>query len=492
MIRLGLSWILCLVTLLALPPALADAGEAESLKDGVFTSLDHVSQDKHRQLTDYLERMCKLAAAVGDDPVMRRYFSIKQRYWQLQQDQPAPPEALIAIKSLKDSLLTHYLRNYLAFYDILFVDHSGYVHSTVRQQADYHHNLFEGEQAKSALARHLMTEPDASFVDYEYYDASDEPSAFFVEPLVEDGQLLGWFVLQCAINRINNIFSRGGELGQTGEVFLVNRRHQMLTESRLDLGTGNFDRYLSRENIESKFSEKQGHKQVVDYRGRAALTSFTVCPVMDSEWLLISKIDEDEVITNHYLENLPRLQPALIQSIDQINQPNCQPRKLPAKVSVVDMDEFRRSHDTPLITFGVNTCTAIVVSLQKEKAYLAHASTLDRIYGAGDLDLMDHMLRRIRRFEIYPYQLRLLDVVLVAPHLESVAGAVEKLVQAGIFLSQIRFLYCPEAESATVFHDIASNETLVQWMMGEELEPVWQRAADIPSLGDAVKEIIRY
>ncbi|MBU8869562.1 MAG: hypothetical protein KOO60_01690 [Gemmatimonadales bacterium] len=492
MLRPGLSWFLCLITLLALQLPAVNAEGGDNLEKGTFASLDQVTKDKHRQLTAYLDRMCALAATVREDPVMRRYFSIKQRYWQLQQEQPAPPEALSAIESLKETLLNHYLNNYLAFYDILFVDSSGYVLSAIRHQADYHKHLFEGERAKTALARHLMEEPSASFVDYEFYNVSDEPSAFFVEPVIEDGQQLGWFVLQCAINRINTIFTRGEELGQTGEIFLVNRKHQMLTESRLDLGAGTLNRYLSEENIEGKFAEKQGHKRVIDYRDRVALTSFAVCPVMGSEWLLVSKIDEDEVITRHYLENLSRLQPSLTQSLGKIPQPDCPPCKLPTKANIVDMDEFRRSNDTPLITFGVSTCTAIVVSLKQEKAYLAHASVQDRIYGAGDLDLLDYMLRRIRRFEIYPYQLRSLEVVLVAPHLESVTGAVEKLVEAGILLSQIRFLHCPEAESATVFHTTTSGQTVVQWIMGGEQKPRWQRAADTPSLGESVKEIIGF
>ena len=102
------------------------------------------------------------------------------------------------------------------------------------------------------------------------------------------------------------------------------------------------------------------------------------------------------------------------------------------------------------------------------------------------------MLRRIRRFEIYPYQLRLLEVVLVAPHLESVSGAVEKLLETGILLSQIRFLHCPEGNCATVFHTITTGKTEVHWIMGQGQESRWQHAGDIPSLGDAVKEIIGY
>ncbi len=492
MLRSGPQWFFCLMTMVALAfPAFAQA-EADGLQKETFSSLDQICENKLEQLTVYLEQMRKLAVAVREDPVIGRYFGIKQRYWKLQQETPAPPETVKAIENLKESLLSHYLANYLAFYDILFVDRSGYVLSSIRQQGDYHKQLFEGDMAKTVLSRHLMEEANESFVDYEFYAVSDEPSAFFIEPLFEGDKQLGWVVLQCAINRINSIFTRGEELGQTGEVILVNRQHKMLTESRLDLGIENQNRFLSAENIESKFAERQGHKRVIDYRGRAVLTSFTVCPVMSSQWLIIAKIDEDEVITRHFLENVPRLQPELTQSFGTVTQPECPAIQLPSKVKIVDMDEFRRSYDLPLVTFGVSTCTAINISLQKEKAYLAHAGTLDRIYGPGDLDLMEHMLRRIRDFEIYPYQLRLLEITLVAPHLNSVAGAIEKLLDAGIFLSQIRFLYYPEAESGNVFHSTNTGETMVQWIMSQKKEPRWQRAADIPDLGNALKSIIGY
>jgi hypothetical protein len=488
MLRLALVWILCFSLLPASPIPRVNASEMEDLRESTYAILDGVAEGKKRQLTSYLSRMLELAVTAREDPVLQWYFGAKKRSLELQQEHPNSPEALKAVETLQGFLLDYYLQHYLAFYNILFVDNSGYVLSSVRRQDDYHRNLFGHGSPQTALARHLQDKPSESFVDYEFYGASGEPSAFFVEPLFADDQQLGWLVLQCAVNRINTIFTRGERLGETGEVFLVNRQQQILTDSRLDIAAGQLARPISRENIESKFAEKQGHKRVTDYRGYTAMTAFSTCPVMGSEWLLIAKIDEDEVVTGHYLENQSRLQPILLQALKGSPQPECAPRTLPTTVSMVDMDEFQASSDTPLITFGVGTCTAIVVSLPRVKAYLGHASIQDRIYGAGDLDLLDYMLRRIRQFEIYPYQIRSLEVVLVARHLESVAGAVDKLVETGFLLSQIRFLHCPEAISATVFHLPTDGQTVVRWAMGKGMEHRWQCAADLPSLGDTVKE----
>ncbi|MCP4575955.1 MAG: hypothetical protein GY846_06700 [Deltaproteobacteria bacterium] len=185
----------------------------------------------------------------------------------------------------------------------LFIDGDGDIFHTIRRQGDYHKNIFEGELAITTLARQLTNHPDETFVDYEYYSVSDEPSAFFVEPVLKDGCLEGWFVLQCAINKINNMFTQEKGLGATGEVFLVNRHQYMLTESRFSKETSILNRHLSSENIETKFRERSGRKMVTDYRGVRAFTSFEVCHIGASEWLLIANHpDSIENITDRLVE----------------------------------------------------------------------------------------------------------------------------------------------------------------------------------------------
>lgn len=486
------GWLTGWLGLVWLAAGVAGAADSSTLQAEAYRVLDGVREGKHVQLTAYLERISKLAEVVQADPVMHRYFSIKRRYWRLQEEAPPPPEVKETIETLKASIRDHCLAHYQAFYDILFVDSSGYVLSSLRHQGEYHRNLFEGDLARTALSQHLRDRPGESFVDYEFYWVSDEPSAFFVEPLVSGDQQLGWFVLQCSLNRINAIFARGEGLGATGETFLVNRQHQMLTDSRLQPADPHRQRQLAPENIDGKFREGQGHKRIVDYRGFPALTSFKVCPVLGSEWLLVAKIDEDEVLTRHYRDNLAELEPALQRRVATARQPFCAPGVLPDQVVMVDMDEFRQSEAEQLITFGVCTCTAVVISLPGKVSYLGHASVHDLMYGAGDMDLVGNMLRSVQQFEILPYQLRDLEVVLVAPHRESLDGAVACLLDAGLLLSQIRFLYDPEADNATVVHDPATGQTLVRWTMGDRQQPRWQRAAEVPSLGDAVKEIVGY
>jgi hypothetical protein len=160
------------------------------------------------------------------------------------------------------------------------------------------------------------------------------------------------------------------------------------------------------------------------------------------------------------------------------------------------MDEFRRAdhRDGPgLVTHGVDTCTAAVICLPGHFVYLGHISPHDSLYGRGSQDLLGRMIDRIRTYEICPFQLRQLEVVLVAKHRKSVLPAVEKLLDAGLFLSQIRFLHNPEAVSAMVWHDTTTCRTSVRWSMPPQRGPDrFQDARDTASLEPIVLEMLDY
>ncbi len=230
-----------------------------------YAALDQIRDSRREQLEDYLQRMQALAARAARDTTLQEFFLIKQKFHQLQAQVPAPDHVLQSIESLKLAMRDHYLQHYLAFFDMLFVDGSGYVLSSIRHQKNYHENLFAGRLARSGLSLHLQRAPDRAFVDYEFYWASDEPSAFYVEPMNLDGQRAGWLVCQCALNRINGIFAREDDLGTTGEAFLANRRHEMITASRLQPDQGALLRHLAGENLEPRFSQGEGHRRVIDY-----------------------------------------------------------------------------------------------------------------------------------------------------------------------------------------------------------------------------------
>lgn len=460
-----------------------------------YRELDRVRDQRRGQLEAYCERLQSLARKVREDEALKGFFQIWHDYVGMVREVKPPRKTVAAMAGLVESIRDHYLHHYLAFYDILFVDRQGRVFFSIRRESDLGKNVFFGPLKDTTLSRHLREKPEESFVDFEYYPVSREPSAFFVEAVEVDGEVVGWFVLQCAINKINEIFSREPGLGDTGEVFLVNRDQEMLTQSRFTRDSSILRQHLSEENVRRKFSEGQGQMAVLDYRGFPVISSFSVCDVINSQWLIIAKRDADEVLTEYYREErneweAPLREAAVDAAVSFVGADSAGT----GEGLRVDIDEFRKGKGgESLLTWGVSTCTAIVMHMPGKFAYMGHASSYDTIYGEGSLDLVGHMLGRIERFDIYPYEKRELEIIVVAPHLNSFSHTVKKLTEAGLLLSQIRFMVNPDAHSAAVRHEVDSGTTWIEWqdaegsLIGEGV----QRAKDAPTLGDSFLALVK-
>jgi hypothetical protein len=158
----------------------------------------------------------------------------------------------------------------------------------------------------------------------------------------------------------------------------------------------------------------------------------------------------------------------------------------------VDMDEFQSATpDAALLTWGVSTCTAVVIGRPGHFGYMGHLSTYDSSYGSGDIDVVAQMLKRIRQFEVYPSELSELRAVIVAPHGNSVHGVVDRLLEAGLFLSQITFVRDSAARRADVLHDPAAGTTWVHWFDPDGGDR-WIDAAGAPDFGQLAQQALDY
>jgi len=471
--------------LLCLPLQAYDNWRAQAYAD-----LQEVRNERRAQLETYFQRVHETARELCEDPNMQDFFVIWKEYVHSGMADSLSPAAKAQFDELIKNIRDYYIQKYMAFYDVLFVDLDGHIFFSIRQERDMGKNLFEGELADTRLSARLREKPRERFVDFEFYPASDEPSAFFVEQARVEGELQGWFVLQCPINKINEIFVRDPDLGETGEVLLVNERGQMLTQSRFRRNSSILQQELSEKNIRAKFAEGTGRMPVTDYRGYPVISSFEVCEVMGARWLLIAKRDEAEVLTRYFQKNTAELLPQMIEHLPTPEKNTEQrPRSLLASHRV-DMDEFRKADaGESLMTWGVSTCTAIVLYLPGKFAYMGHASVYDKLYGNGSLDVVGHMLENIERFEIYPYQKRELHALIIAPHTESAVGAIKTLTDAGLLLSQVQVVNSPEAKCAAVCHHVDAGETWVEWEMpGGQHQ--WQLANKTPDLADVLRPLL--
>ena len=382
-------------------PARAD----KSPHDWALVRLDYVLREKQEQLEAFCGRLGALAARARQDKQILACFDIMRQYHQAQVKGQVPQALVTSITDLDTSFNAYYIQHYFAFYDILFIDRNGTVFHSIRKERDYHTNLLSGESAGRGLSRRLSDAPAReAFVDFEYFDPSSEPAAFFIEPVEADGGIAGWIVLQCAINKFNTLMAWTEDLGQTGETFLVNDQGYMLTESNFEGTSTILRKRLDDRNIQAKFAEKRGHRTVRDYRGHRALTSFEVVEYFGTRWLVVAKIDEDEVVSRHFVEHRRYYADRLV---DQLNDGSGPPMRREGfsddrPTLRIDMDEFlKASQGERLHTFGISTCTGLVAAVPGKLAYLGHLSPKDKMYVGDDTDSLVQMNKRIKAFDIY-------------------------------------------------------------------------------------------
>jgi len=438
----------------------------QSYQQQIYVMLDTVVKSRQEKLVSYLDEIRKNAEAIQQDPLMMSFFKAKKDYYEISKEMAIPVTIESQILELKKSVQEHYVHKYMNFYDILFINPDGDVFYTIKQEDDYHKNIFHEETLSgTALAKRMQSMSAKSFVDFQFYQISGEPSAFFVVPVADGNEITGWIALQFVITKINSLFANDSKIGATGEVFLVNKDHFMLTDSRFKAHSTILRQKLSDENINSKFQERKGHKVVIDYRNNRALSSFEVFQFLESEWLIIAKLNEDEVLTRYFKSFTDTLLNKIGASVPPATTEISNGTLVEKHARQADIDEVVRSVDGPLKTIGVSECTAILIHFPGRFSYLAHISPYDAIYGQNKTDILGQLLRKINYLEIKKIEKSQLQITVIAPHKHAWRNVVKKLVGEGIFLSQIQLVHKTNAWFANILHSPEKGETWVEWHM---------------------------
>ncbi len=472
--------------------AMADKGPY----DWAYIHLDGVRDIKVKQLCDFCDRIHQQAQNVRTDTVMINFFDLNRKYIEASKETVPPAEVAGKIQEVKNAFEEHYIRNWLTFYDILFVDMRGDVFFSIRKEPDCGTNLFDQKFQHTPLAQCLMDKPESEkFVDFHFYGVSQEPTSFFVEPAYKDGTQIGWIVLRFAINKINSLFAGTQSLGETNEAIVVNRQGFMLTESNFVSDESILKTKLDDCNIEPKFLEGSGNRVVVDYRGFKVLTSFEVVEFLGAKWLVVVKMDEAQITTEHFKQHQGFYNGRIIEYLKNsyvTEDKNQSVVSDDAVVRQVDMDEFVRARNNEMLqTMGVSTCTAVIASYPGKFGYLAHVSPLDNVYGGNATDLVGSIVKKIKTYDIYKYERRYVHFVIIARHLNSLQAIIEKLTAEDFLLSQISVMYHPQAEYARVMYDYSGDHLGVTWVTSRDTgTKCMQDAKCSYNIGEIVKDCI--
>lgn len=462
------------------------------LKTATFSKLKKIRQAKKKEILRYFTEAQKLASAISRDGRMVGHF-LKLR-----------ADRSILTPSVEFDIDQRYVTKYGVFYDILFLDEKGNVFHSVKKEADLGSNLMNGPLSGSAIGRQLRRKTGEDlFVDFEYYQPSEEPASFYIVAIRDGDKHLGWFVLQLPINEINAILHDYKGLGRTGEVYLVNRRALMLSESRFIPDGTILKQKVDTLAVKAAVREGVGDRIILDYRGIRVFSSYEAFKTGDATWIIIAEIDEDEIITEYYKANKNTLENKLLEylSIDRDQKRLSGYRR--GEYKRVDINEFAQCDPQGrLATFGVATCTAVAITFPGQFGYLAHISPTSLIYAKkGTLglfrgrsmgnDFLGGLIRRIKHYQVYPYQLKSLKFTLIAPHKASFGRAIDTILDHGLELSNIKIIHNHQARSANVVLDMSTDSVVAGWNIKGSI-PVFESASDMDNLGGIVMKLIGY
>lgn len=443
-----------------------------------FDRLERIRTEKKLEVISSLERMLRKAADARSDPALLKAFNEFRR-------RPAMgrTERTVLTEAV-DSLDQHYVMEYGDFYDILFVDRSGLIFHSIKMESDFGENLFNGFLAGTKLSRALRENPDIPFVDYDFYGPSGEAASFFITRLDEGEEGIGWFIFQFSINTINAALADYEGLGITGEVYLTNQERMMITQSRLVPENTVLNLKVDTPAPQEALEHQRGNMLLDDYRGVRVFSSFEKFSFNGAVWIIVAEIDEAEVVTEHFQNNKERYWKLIVSRLDAGRDIAENSGLLENYTKRVDINEYGRGDEKDVIaTFGVAPCTSIIIDIPGKFAYLGHIYPLDesyhsffdnvllkiglrlRNYPSTDVgDLLGEIIGKLKYYDIRPSELKNVRVTLAAVHTVGFPIMVDKLLDAGFFLSQIQILYSPGMRYLNIADRVSDGSISLHWI----------------------------
>ncbi len=475
-------------------------------KRATFAKLESIRDEKKAKVTDYLDQQKARGVQTCQNNDVKNYF--KKLHYLFENHGYGGIEYALLERSINEL----FVRELDKFYDILFIDTEGDIFFTVKKEDDFLKNIYDERFNGVSLYEKIreIKVREMEFVDYEYYSVSDEPASFFISSVLEGDKILGYFVLQLPINDINSILTDRRELGRTGEVYLVNYRQLMMTQSRFIDDNTIITKQIDTEAVRSALHEKRGNKIIEDYRRKRVFSSYEQFKYEGIEWIIIAEIDEDEVITEIYRSREKELfsqvtdylasysyemEKQKVFSQDWKHSHNC---------IKVDFKEFQKTKNGQMLyTEGVATCTAMTISYPGKFGYLLHITPTDGSYRRiGFLtriflkdnytDFVDRAMKSINRYDILQNEKSLLRFCVVATHDDSFKNIVHKLIDNEVELSQIKVLFRNDKHKVDVVLDYENDKVWTHWG-GDVFNPMYtDEYALVPDFGEIIKRVSNY
>ena len=389
------------------------------------------------------------------------------------------------------------------FYDLLLVNNAGDIFYTIRQEEDFQRNINAPMFRGLALSEGLkQMDGETRFIDYEFYSVSNEPASFYLIPVHVGGQRVGTAVFQLSLNRIIRIFNDRKGLGSTGEVYLVNGKGKMVTESRFHHEAASLTLPVNTRAVREAGLNGSGQGVLKDYRGIRVLSSYESFHYGGTNWVIIAEQDEGEVLTRFYRQWEPALLERALAPLAALPLDGDAPTpEADAQADLVNLQEYGRA--TPgnrLTTVGVSTCTAFSARMPGQTAYLAHLTPTDSAYdigwpesdalGLAYTDLVEDVTGRMFWFDVFPSQRTQLEYGIYATTPRALATLIRKLLERQVLLHQIRVVYKPEFDTISVALGTEAGDTRVTLRDYAQGREVHGGVRHIPTLDIVIARLV--
>ena len=458
----------------------------DDIKEETFSKLRSFRKQKKDEVINYYNTLMEKASGIKRDSFMVNSFNRLRNF------------SVNNINHHFDELINkHYVAQYSDFYDILFVDHKGFIFHSIKKESDYYKNIFEDHLFSVDMSKHLKKKSKDIFIEYETYMPSDEPAGFFVVPINSEG----WLFLQFSINHLNTMLSTNEDLGNTGEIYLVNSKKLMLSKSRFMEDSTILKIKIDTLAVKEAKLKKKGERIIKDYRGQRVFSSYEKFDIFNSSWIIIAEIDESEIITEYYKKHKRYLLERIIKYLANKSSNETFMPKQNTYFKRVDMNEFHKGlYHESLASFGLSHCTGIAILYPDKFRYITHITPTDWIYNKNSLvkfflgdkstNFLNELTKRIIYYNVYQSELANLKFVITACHTKSIENAVDIILENKIPLSNITFCYNPKATRADIHILKNDNSVYIKWL--EKNRIITENSNDYENMESIVKKIIDY
>ena len=138
---------------------------------------------------------------------------------------------------------------------------------------------------------------EAIVSDFESSSINNSSSFYIASPVISKGEIIAVLIAKVSSTEISKITMTTVGMGQTGETYIVGDDFLMRTESKFAKGSSILIQEVKTDAVKRAKEGNFGTDFIVDYRNREVMSSYEKLRIPGLDWIIVSEIDEFEVMT---------------------------------------------------------------------------------------------------------------------------------------------------------------------------------------------------